>query len=136
MVDRLPGSYRKSRITVHCERCGSHTQEGKPLCSRHSQGMDYVSTLCSRIAERERQDADVLKRGRASDDDLLGITAAEILGELRVHGQRSAPRIARQISSPIRVVEIYCRALSFAGVVRLGVTDRGVQSVELLEARS
>ncbi|RMG10021.1 MAG: hypothetical protein D6731_18455 [Planctomycetota bacterium] len=102
----------------HCEApgCGLATRAGKPFCSEHVERHPYIARLVEQLAAREEEERLVRERGVAavaSD----GLTAAEILAFLRVHGDRSVPRLARDLNMDLETLELYVDALVARGLL-------------------
>jgi hypothetical protein len=110
----------------HCEHdgCDQATREGKAYCSDHVEEHPYVQGLLNRLAERDRQDDDVARRGSKAVD-LGGITAQEILAHLAFHGPRTEERLCRELNVGDKTVAGYVQALKRARLVTLGTTKRG-----------
>ena len=110
--------------TCEAEACGETTRGGKPFCTQHVERSDYVQRLMRTLARAEREVERVRASGaRAVDPE--GLTCSEILRELRVHGPRSAQRLARTLALEPHVLRVYLRVLALAGRVRLRLAQRG-----------
>ncbi|MEZ6187722.1 MAG: hypothetical protein R3F62_22270 [Planctomycetota bacterium] len=90
--------------------CAAATREGKPFCPEHVLKNPYVAGLLERIAEREAEEARVLRVGQRAVDP-TGITAQEILSYVRVHGQRSLPQLGRELTLDLQLVTSYVKVL-------------------------
>jgi hypothetical protein len=133
MHPRVTNKWARERpVPRHCEvpACGVATRAGKPYCSEHVDRHPYVSELLAQIAAREAEEAQVRARGAAAVD-LDGLTATEVLTFLRVHGERSVPRLARDLNMDLRTVAHYVSALARRGEVELGENRRGKTLVAL-----
>jgi hypothetical protein len=110
----------------HCEHigCDQATREGKAYCSDHVEQHPYVQELLSRLAERDRQDDDVARRGSKAAD-LEAITAQEILAHLAFHGPRTEERLCRELNVGDKTLVGYVQALKRAKLVTLAQTKRG-----------
>lgn len=107
-----------------CELCGQATREGKPYCSEHVERHAYVREVMAALEARAEEERAVLRRGAAAVD-LQGINAREVLLQLRLHGERTVERLARDLQLDPRLVPHYVQALARRGLVRLGRTSRG-----------
>ena len=116
-----------------CERggCSERTRDGKPFCPDHVDEHPYVKIVLAQLAERETQDELVAAKGQGAAD-LDGVTCQEILLNLRLHGGRTMERLVREINLDPKVLDGYVQALSRAGVVKLGKTERGSTIVGLV----
>lgn len=105
--------------------CAAATREGKPFCPEHVLKNPYVAGLLERIAEREAEEARVLRVGQRAVDP-TGITAQEILLQLKLYGGRTIARLSRDLMLEEDVVESYGRALAKLGAVSIGRHRRGL----------
>lgn len=128
----MSSSYPQS-LTCAFSGCHEPTRERKPYCTEHVTELPYVQTLLTRLEEREREVAEVAKRGyRAVDPD--GLNAAEILLQLALFGERTVPRLCRDLQLELAVAEGFAYALARRGLVTLGHTSRGHAKLELAPA--
>lgn len=120
----------------HCEHpgCNQATREGKAYCSEHVEEHPYVKELIARLAERDRQDEEVSKRGSKAVA-LDAITAQEILQHLAFHGPRTEERLCRELNVDVRTLKGYVGALKRARLVTLGTTKRGSTLVKLVKGK-
>lgn len=121
----------------HCEApgCDQATREGKAYCSEHVEQHPYVQGLLAQLAERDRQDEEVARRG-AKAASLGAITAQEILAHLAFHGPRTEERLCRELNVDDRTLGGYVSALKKARLVVLGTTKRGSTLVKLAKKRA
>lgn len=135
---RVAEKLSTGRTSQHSRRCGDSgcneaTREGKPFCSKHVTRNDYATHVLQEIADREAEDAAVLKpRTPLSAYNLRGITAQSIIQSLREHGPRTKARLCRELNVERALVDAYARALIRAKIIRLGHTSRGNEVLELL----
>lgn len=114
---------------LRCEVCGQATREGKPYCPDHVERHGYVQEVMAALERRAAEEERVLRKGAAAVDP-EGINAREILLQLRLHGERTVERLARDLQLDPRLVPHYAQALARRGLVRLGRTSRGCVLVE------
>ncbi len=121
----------------HCEQagCDQATREGKAFCSEHVEEHPYVKELIARLAERERQDEEVQRRGSKAAT-LEAITAQEILQHLAFHGPRTEERLCRELNVDARTLRGYVSALRRHHLVTLGTTKRGSTLVKLVKGKA
>jgi len=60
-----------------------------------------------------------------------GLTASEILLQLSLYGERTVPRLCRDLQLEVDVAEGFAMALARRGMVALGQTDRGHMKIAL-----
>lgn len=120
----------------HCEQpgCNQATREGKAFCSEHVEEHPYVKELIARLAERDRQDEEVNKKGSKAAT-LDAITAQEILQHLAFHGPRTEERLCRELNVDTRTLKGYVAALKRHRLVTLGTTKRGSTLVKLVKGK-
>lgn len=124
-IDLVPPSTRwAERVLCAAPGCSNPTRERKPYCTEHIDQLDYVQQLKDTLASVEEEQALVRRRG-AKAVDLSGITAQEILRELRLHGDRTARRLSRDLKLESELVDAYLRALAIGGEVELRPGNRG-----------
>ena len=92
--------------------------------------MPYIQELVARICERDEELERVARRGW-KEVDPQGLTASEILLQLSLYGDRTVPRLCRDLQLDIDVAEGFAMALARRGMVTLGQTDRGHMKVAL-----
>jgi hypothetical protein len=122
---------RDARTPHHCNEpgCGKSTREGKPFCSDHYDRHPYAQALIADLKANAAQVERVKKKPRAAGaDDLI---ACEIVTQLRVHGDRTVPRLARDLREDTDVIEAYVKALKRQKRVSFGRTARGTRVVRL-----
>lgn len=127
MTPRTTPRWTRDRpVTRYCQRsgCGVATRAGKPFCSAHVEDHPYVRGLLSLIAEMRSEAALVRVRG-ARAVDTRALSSQEILRFLRVHGERSVPRLARDLNIPLEILEFYVKALGSRNLVALRENKRG-----------
>lgn len=122
---------------THCEAddCVQATREGKPFCSDHVERLSYVQEVQARIAARERELAEVTKRG-ARAVDIEGIVARDILLSLWINGQRSVARLSRELNVDFEVLKHYVSRLKKAKQLTQTSPRRGAGKVTLVTALS
>lgn len=123
MIDQVERNVRAPR---RCSEsgCGRATRARKPFCTRHIERQPYVQHLLETLAERDRQDELVRRRGaRAVRVDSL--TAQEVLVYLRENGSHTAERIARELNLDPKVASSYLVALQRAGLITTRKNRRG-----------
>lgn len=117
---------RERPVTRHCQQplCGTATRQGKPFCSAHVNEHPYVKELLARIDGKQAEEARVRVRGgRAVDPE--GLTAQEILRFLVVHGERTVPRLARDLNVDLPTVRCYVSVLKRHKQVEVRENKRG-----------
>lgn len=104
--------------------CTRPTRERKPFCTEHISRSTYVRGLLETLESVESERAKVRRRGsRAVDPG--GITAQEILRELRQHGDRTSQRLSRDLKLEVAVIDAYLEALARQGEIDLRPGNRG-----------
>lgn len=114
------------------EECNAKTRKGKPYCSKHVEQHTYVDDLLNRMQARVDEDAHVLANG-SKVANIEGITAKEIILELRLNGTRTLDRLERELRVSRSVIFKYVVALKREGVVTFGQTSRGNTTVSLID---
>lgn len=128
----MSSNYPQS-LTCSKRGCFEPTRERKPYCTEHVNELPYVQSVLAKIEERDRELAAVAKRGfRAVDPE--GLNAAEILLQLSLFGERTVPRLCRDLQLELDVAEGFAYALARRGMVTLGHTSRGHAKLELAPA--
>ncbi|HBP22474.1 MAG TPA: hypothetical protein DEA08_32430 [Planctomycetes bacterium] len=117
-------------LTCEHPGCLEPTRERKPYCSDHIDDLPYIQELVARICERDEELERVARRGW-KEVDPQGLTASEILLQLSLYGDRTVPRLCRDLQLDIDVAEGFAMALARRGMVTLGQTDRGHMKVAL-----
>ena len=115
------------RPAPRCEAagCTETTRNGKPYCTNHVELLPYVNRLIDTLEARDAELERVAKRGPRSVDP-QGITAQEILLQLKLYGGRTIARLSRDLMLEENVVESYGRALAKLGCVSIGRHRRGL----------
>lgn len=134
VVDRHDGNlaYRSQVRQCQSPECARHTREGKPYCPKHVGMNSYAAEVMGRIAEREAEDAYVLRPNTKPETyNTEGETARSILQHLEDRGTRTKERICRELGLDRNVVDAYTDALVIRGLVRLGRTGRGSETLSL-----
>ena len=125
----MSSSYPPTLACAH-PGCLETTRERKPYCTEHVTSLPYVQNLLARLAEREAELEEVSRRGyRAVDVD--GLNSAELLLQLSLFGERTVPRMCRDLQLELAVAEGFAYALARAGYITLGHTSRGHLKLEL-----
>lgn len=126
---QAPGRRRPSRCQA--AGCDQATRENKPFCSDHVFHHAYAQKIA---AELERQKLEVARARRLGPRgaDPAGHTANEILTELRVHGNRTVRRLARDLRLDVPIVEAFVQAMSRKRLVKLCASRRGAGIVKLV----
>jgi hypothetical protein len=125
---------RERPITRHCLQvgCGRATRSGKPYCSKHVDEHPYVRNLLAVIEGMHAEAAQVRQRG-ARAVDTGSLSSKEILLFLRVHGERSVPRLARDLNIGLKTLESYVKALEARSLVQLRENKRGAFLISFAE---
>lgn len=110
--------------------CLRATKNRKPFCNRHLSKLPYVEEIQTKIAEAERHDAEVLKKGvkAVSADSLI---ALEIMTYVKVHGPKTQPRLARELNLQKNLLSIVSAALEKMGHIKLVKNKRHRKVVNL-----
>jgi len=135
-IDLLAEAPDPRRRAPRCNEptCDRATREGKPFCPDHIEQQPYVAKLMARLERRDVEQERVRKRGGRAVD-VEGPTSQEILDYLRLHGQRTFPRIALDLNISIALTEIYLYALRRKGQVSIDQNRRGVGVAKLRPRR-
>ncbi len=126
---------RYSGMMCALDGCANTTRERKPYCTAHVEHHAYVRGLLSSVKGREEEEARVRRLGTRGVDS-GGLNAREILQQLRVHGDRTAERLALAIRIDLELMQVYLSALARRKLVRLGRSDRGSTVVSLRNSDS
>ncbi|MEZ6187370.1 MAG: hypothetical protein R3F62_20455 [Planctomycetota bacterium] len=118
-------SERRPAPRCEAEGCQETTRNGKPFCTNHVEHLPYVADLIDTLDARDAELARVQRRG-ARCVDPTGITAQEILLQLKLYGGRTIARLSRDLMLEEDVVESYGRALAKLGAVSIGRHRRGL----------
>lgn len=135
VVEKSPtsGSYRSGSRACEARGCAASTREGKAFCPEHVGLNRYAMKVMREIAEREAEDAAVLKtRTPISDYNTQGITAQAILQCLRENGTRTRARLCRELNIERPLLDAYAKALIREGLVHEGRTNRGGETLALV----
>ncbi len=98
--------------------CSRATREGKPFCTQHVSSHPYVQEL-ERTLEAQRVEQARVRQHGARAVDPAGLTAEEIVRQIRVLGPRSVRALAREMALDPRTTRSYVDALVKLGVLRL-----------------
>ena len=111
----------------HCafDGCFESTREGKPYCSEHVERHDYVQSILATLMMQESEQERAIKRGgkRHIKDDSL--TVKEMVNYLRIHGDRTIPRLCRDLQMDESIVKVYGEHLVERGICSMRTTVRG-----------
>lgn len=133
MTPRTTAKWARERpVTRHCELpdCGVATRAGKPFCSTHVQEHPYIQELLHIMMDREIEEARVRQVGShavACD----GLNAQEILRFVRANGERTVPRLARDLNMDLTILKCYVDALKRRRMIRLSKNKRGTPLIRL-----
>ncbi len=118
--------------TRQCEvaGCTRTTRERKPYCSAHVAQHPYVQHIMSLLDDVADEHARVLEEGPRAVD-VQGITVQEIVQVLEQQGQRSVPRLAKDLNLDVRVMSGYVKALHLHEMVHLSLNERRTTQVSL-----
>lgn len=113
-------TYGSAGEARRCESpgCSRATREGKPFCPEHVTSHPYVQELERTLEAQRVEQARVRKRGARAVDP-AGLTAEEIVRQIRVQGPRSVRALAREMALDPRTTRAYVDALVERGVLRL-----------------
>jgi len=114
------------------DNCKESTRKRKPYCSRHVEQHVYVKELMDRLDHRVVEDDEVNREG-SDVANLEGITAREILLQLRLNGPRTLERLERELQIARSIVYKYAVALKRDGIVTFNTNNRGSVTVELVD---
>jgi len=117
--------------TRKCAACEETTREGKEYCPRHVERHAYIQDLMNRMAEREREDHDVMMRGSVAVN-LGGITVQEIMIHLRQTGTKTIEGLAKGLQLDKSILQKYVFALRDRKQVEIISTARESMAVRLL----
>lgn len=133
MISRTTNKWARERpVTRHCEvpDCGVATRAGKPFCSNHVEKHPYIQELLHIMMDSEIEEARVRQIGpRAVAAD--GLNSLEIVRFVRVNGERTVPRLARDLNMDLPTLEAYVKALKRRRLIRLGKNKRGTPLISL-----
>jgi len=128
--DRLASASCRDVVRCLAERCTQRTRSGKPYCPDHVEQHPYVQELQAMLVQQRNEIDQVARLGvRAVDTE--GLTANELLLQLKLYGDRTVERLARDMQLDVSVVEAYARALARDGKATLARTRRGHVQVTL-----
>jgi hypothetical protein len=130
----MPRWARERPVTRYCQQpeCGAATRQGKPYCSAHVEAHPYIRDLLGRIEGKEAEEARVRERGAGAVDP-QGLTAQEILRFLIVHGERTVPRLARDLNVDLVTLRSYVAVLVAAGRIQTRPNRRGSSVLTYVE---
>lgn len=134
VADRNEGnaSYHSQTRRCAARDCPGSTREGKPFCSEHVGLNSYASEVMQKIAQRDAEDALALSPNTAPEDyNVAGVTAQSILQQLEERGTRTKERLCRELGLDRELVDAYADALIMRGLVRIGRTGRGCETLSL-----
>lgn len=112
--------------------CMEATREGKHYCSNHVDQQPYVKDLLKRMANRTEEDEKVRLEG-ASSVNMEGITAKEILLQLRQSRTRTEERLTRELQIDKSIIHNYAIRLNRDGFIHFGRTNRNNLTIVLLD---
>jgi len=129
--DRLETPNCRDVVRCFANGCDERTRDGKPYCPEHVEHHPYVRELQAALSQ-QRGEIDRVERRGAGAVDPGGLTATEMLLQLRLYGDRTVERLSRDLQLPVEVVAAYARGLARQGRVSLSHTRRGHLQVALL----
>ncbi len=97
--------------------CARATSSGKPFCSRHIHLTPYVRELIRQLHGQRREIAAVRRLGPGAVD-LAGLTARNLVLELKQAGASSQAGLGRRVLLEDQVLKSYLSALESAGLVQ------------------
>ena len=118
------GRKTKESKKCHIPSCGQTTRRDKEYCLLHIAHNPYARYVLKEIEKREHEDDKVALRGSHAAN-LNGITAKEILLELRQHGSRTTKRLSRDLQIEQKVIHSYVIALRKSKRVSVSASKRG-----------
>ena len=125
-------TYRPQTHDCEAPGCLGKTREGKAYCSEHVEMNTYASKVIEAIARRDAEDALVVRaNSRPKDYNVDGVTARSILQQLEESGTRTKKRLCLELHLEPGVLDAYTTALVKKGLVRLGRTNRGGETLTL-----
>lgn len=113
--------------------CRDTTRNGKIYCTKHVESHVYVRELLESIDNRVLEDEHVNKNG-SDVANLEGITAKELLLELKLKGPRTLERLERELQLKRSIVYKYAVAFKREGIVEFSTTSRGSVTVRLTDS--
>ena len=128
-VNRL--EVTRSQGPRHCDypTCNRATKARKPFCNEHVECNPYVQHVLSVISDREREEKKVERKGWRAVD-IKGSIAQEILQFIRVNGERTFARVARDMGRDSSITDCYLMALKKAKLVIVGRSKRGAMTIQ------
>lgn len=125
-------AYRSQTRKCEVPECDQSTREGKPYCSEHVGKNSYAAKVLADIARRDAEDTFVLNpRTKVKDYPIDGVTARAIVQNVRENGTRTKERLCRELNIEKKLLDAYSKALIRSGVLRLGRTGRGSETLSL-----
>jgi len=121
--ERFAPRKRKTRW-CHIDGCVRFTQNDKPFCSGHVENHPYVQDLLHQISERKDEEARTKRWGWKSID-IDGPIAKDTVLFLRIHGERTVARLAKNLNRDFYIQSQYVHALFKAGLVGVRNNSRG-----------
>lgn len=116
--------------------CSHGTREGKPFCPEHVELNEHAKKVLAHISARELEDAKVVDaKTKIKDYNVRGITARSIVQHLAEHGTRTKERLCRELGLERPVLDAYSEALIKRGLIHLGKTGRGSETLALIRLR-
>jgi len=131
-IDSGPSTHRAQTRVCGYAGCHHGTREGKPFCSEHVGLNEHAQKVLAQIALREAEDARVTDvMTKVKDYNVRGITARSIVQNLAEHGVRTKERLCRELNLERPVLDGYAKALINRGLLHLGRTGRGSETLSL-----
>lgn len=109
--------------------CKETTREGKPYCSNHVELNLYASEVVAHLERRAQEDGRARRQVRGINTG--GVTATELLQNIADHGPRTKERLCRELNIDRAALDGYVEALRVKGLVTVGLTKRGSETVDL-----
>lgn len=129
-VVRPQAPTRRESPRCQATGCDQGTRERKPFCIEHLEHSSYVAELLRVLQARDDELVRVAQVGSRAVR-VEGVTAQEILLQLRLYGKRTTARLSRDLSIKEGLVRCYARVLSRRGYVCLGKTQRNATLLSL-----
>ena len=124
----FPGRSLYKRPPIQCKICLTPTRGGKEYCLDHVEQQEYVKGIHSQISKREAEEKMAEQIGSAAISP-GSLTLQELLLELRSHGKRSLPRLARELQLSHTQVRAYIDYAEKGGLVKTAIGNRGILTV-------
>lgn len=106
-----------------CIKCGGGTREGKPYCPDHIDSHPYVQGVLNILAQQKEEQRRAIEEGidHIAEDSL---TVREIRSYLAQRGDRTLPRISKDLQLDDGVIEVYADYMVGQDIVQTGMTSR------------